>query len=97
MSSHEQNSAENDEQEEESRFRLFFENAPLYCYMVSPQGIILDINKSALKALGYKRVELIGKHIRTVYAPECEQRVKQLFQEWKENGTLIDEELVIQS
>ncbi|MDO8125252.1 MAG: PAS domain S-box protein [Candidatus Hermodarchaeota archaeon] len=97
MSSHEQDSPENDEQEEESRFRLFFENAPLYCYMVSPQGIILDINKSALKALGYKRVELIGKHIRTIYTPEYEERVKQLIQEWKENGTLIDEELVIQS
>ncbi len=97
MSSHEQDSQEYDEQEEESRFRLFFENAPLYCYMVSPQGIILDINKSALKVLGYKRVELIGKHIRTVYSPECEERVKQLFQEWKENGTIIDEELVIQS
>lgn len=97
MSSHEQDSPENDDREDESRFRLFFENAPLYCYMVSPKGIILDINKSALKVLGYKRVELVGKHIRTVYTPECEEKVKRLFQEWKENGSITDEELVIQS
>ncbi len=83
--------------DDEPRFRLFFENAPLYCYMVSPQGIILDINKAALKVLGYTRTELIGKHIRTIYAPECEEKVKDLFISWKKEGTITDEELIIQT
>jgi PAS domain S-box-containing protein len=83
--------------DDDPRFRLFFENAPLYCYMVSPQGIILDINKAALDVLGYSRVELLGKHIRTIYAPECEAKVKDLFQSWKDNGTIHDEELLIQT
>jgi PAS domain S-box-containing protein len=97
MSSHEQDKYETSDDEEDPRFRLFFENAPLYCYMVSPQGILLDLNKAALKVLGYKRVELIGKHIRKIYAPECEEKVKNLFLSWKDNGTLYDEELLIQT
>ena len=40
--------------ESEERFRTFFENGPEYCYMISPDEIILDVNKAALKALGYK-------------------------------------------
>ena len=51
--------------------------------------------KAALKALDYTRVELIGKHIRMIYAPECEEKVKEVFQNWKANGTVINEELVI--
>ncbi len=96
MSSREHNAREFDD-EEDPRFRLFFENAPLYCYMVSPKGILLDLNKAALDILGYTRLELIGKHIRTIYAPECENKVKDLFIVWKDNGTIIDEELIIQS
>ncbi len=97
MSSHKREEKEITDEDEDPRFRLFFENAPLYCYMVSPQGILLDLNKAALKVLGYSRVELIGKHIRTIYAPECEAKVKELFLSWKEKGTINDEELIIQS
>ncbi|MFX0169546.1 MAG: PAS domain S-box protein [Candidatus Hodarchaeota archaeon] len=86
-----------DGEEEYQRFRAFFENAPLYCYIVSPKGIILDVNKTALKVLGYNRVELIGKHIRMIYAPEYEDRVREVFQAWKTHGTVINEELLILS
>ncbi|KKL60100.1 hypothetical protein LCGC14_2208700, partial [marine sediment metagenome] len=34
----------------ENKFRQFFENEPAYAYMVSPKGLIIDINKAALKA-----------------------------------------------
>ena len=44
----------------ELKFRQFFENEPEYCYMISPDGIILDVNKIALKALGYRKEELVG-------------------------------------
>ena len=97
MSSQERDEYENPDDDKDPRFRLFFENAPLYCYMVSPQGILLDLNKAALEVLEYTRVELIGKHICKIYAPECEERVKALFLTWKDNGNLNDEELVIQT
>jgi PAS domain S-box-containing protein len=97
MSSYERDEKEANGDEEDPRFRLFFENAPLYCYLVSPQGILLDLNKAALEVLGYRRTELIGKHIRTIYAPEYEEKVKNLFSSLEEHDTILNEELIIQS
>jgi len=79
----------------EQRFRQFFENEPEYCYMISPEGVILDLNKSALKVLGYKKEELVGKSLKTIYAPEVLPKTRVLFPKWRETGKLKDEELVI--
>ncbi|MEE9190308.1 MAG: PAS domain S-box protein, partial [Candidatus Neomarinimicrobiota bacterium] len=82
--------------ESERKFRLFFENEPGYCYMVSLQGEILDVNKSALKILGYTKEEIIGKQVlNTIYAPSSRLKAKQLFTKWKETKKLKDEELII--
>jgi PAS domain S-box-containing protein len=79
----------------EERFRQFFESAPEYCYMISPDGIMLDVNNAALKVLGYKKNELVGKQLKTIYAPESLPKMKELFQKWKATGELKDEEMVI--
>ncbi|UCC13036.1 MAG: PAS domain S-box protein [candidate division WOR-3 bacterium] len=76
-------------------FRQFFENEPEYCYMVSPDGMILNVNNAALKALGYKKDELVHKPIDTIYAPEAKDKIKQVFKEWKKTGQVRDKELVI--
>jgi PAS domain S-box-containing protein len=82
-------------QESEERFRKFFENELDYCYMVSTEGKILDINKSALTSLGYRKEELVGKPLKTIYAPESRPKAKQLFEKWKKTGEIKDEEIVI--
>jgi PAS domain S-box-containing protein len=79
----------------EERFRKFFESAPEYCYMISPEGVILDVNNSALKVLGYKKGELVGKPLETIYAPESLPKMKELFVQWKKTGRLRDEEMTI--
>lgn len=79
----------------EERFRRFFNNAPEYCYMISTDGFILDINKSALKQLGYKRNDLVGKPFSTVYTPESYRKILPLTSEWKQTKQLRDEELSI--
>jgi PAS domain S-box-containing protein/putative nucleotidyltransferase with HDIG domain len=79
----------------EVRFRQFFESEPSYCYMVSPEGLILDINKAALKATGYEKNELIGKSITILYAPESLSRQQKLFVRWEEHGIVTDEEVTI--
>lgn len=81
--------------ESEERFRQFFENGPEYCYMISAEGIILDVNRAALNALGYKKKELIGKSLKTIYAPESRQKIKHLFEKWEKTGRLRNEEIVI--
>jgi len=80
----------------EERFRGFFEKETNYCYIISPDGIILDVNSAALNALGYTEEELIGQPLlTTVYAPESRDRTRELFLHWKEDGLIENEELTI--
>lgn len=66
--------AEQRVRESEERFRQFFENDPEYCYLTSPEGVIIDVNRAALKALGYEREELVGQPISRIYADKCLQK-----------------------
>ncbi len=81
----------------EECFRQFFDNAPDYCYMVSPEDIILNINRAALSILGYAKAEIIGKPLRKIYADESLPVVNALHTELKEKGKIIDKELVIET
>ena len=83
----ERNRMEEALKESEYRFRTFFEDAPMYCFMVSPEGKILDLNKLALETLGYKKDEVIGQPlITTIYAPGSREKAKKMFAKWKETG-----------
>jgi two-component system, LuxR family, sensor kinase FixL len=79
----------------EEKFRQFFTHTPEYCYIISPDGMILDVNHYALKALGYKKEELVGKPLATIYAPESLPKMKELFERWKADGEINNEEMVI--
>ncbi|MBD3206686.1 PAS domain S-box protein [Candidatus Bathyarchaeota archaeon] len=81
--------------ESERLFRQFFENQPTYCYIVSLDGVIIDVNKAALDTLGYKKEELVGQPVMEIYAPECRPVVNRLLSKWKEVGRLRNEELVV--
>jgi len=81
--------------ESEMRFRLFFENDPDFCYMISTDGKILGANHAALNFLGYSVNELTGKPLKGIYAPESLPRMKKLFIKWKKEGKLFNEEIVI--
>ena len=65
--------------------------------MVSPEGTILEINKTACTNLGYKKEELIGKHLTAIYAPESHEKMKVLLSKWKETGEIDNEEMVIET
>lgn len=86
-----------DRKQAEERFREFFENQPEYCYMVSPEGTVLDVNQAALEILGYKKEELVDKPLAILYAPESLERMKELLAEWNKSGILKDEEMVIKT
>ncbi len=87
--------AEQELRESQERFKQFFEHNPVYCYMISLDGIILNVNNSALEALGYQKNELVGKALSTIYAPESHAKMKALQAHWKHKGQLRDEELTI--
>jgi PAS domain S-box-containing protein len=81
----------------ENRFRNFFENEPAFCYMISSEGTIQDVNRAALEALGYEKEELIGAPLKTIYAPESQDKMETLFEKWHRTGELNNEELTIQA
>ena len=83
--------------ESENRFRQFFENEPAYCYMISPDGLVLDVNKSALDILGYRKEDLVGRPFQAIYAPEYLPKMKECFEKWKATGKLSNVETVILS
>jgi len=79
----------------EEKFRLFFENNPDYCYVVSPKGVLMNVNKAAIQCLGYERDELVGKPLATIYATETHSKMSQLFKKWLKTGKLYNEEITI--
>lgn len=88
---------ENDLLESEEKFRQFFENEPDYCYMLSNDGRILDVNSAALRILGYTKNELVGKSISMVYTPKSRKRMKQLLSHWHVTGEIRDTEMEIKT
>lgn len=88
-------SSEESMKENEELFRLFFLNAPVYCYMVSPNGTIMSVNKTALESLGYSEDELVGRNISSLYAQDEASRVEKLIEEWKGSGDIRNEKMGI--
>jgi PAS domain S-box-containing protein len=63
--------------------------------MISPGGIILDVNPATCEALGYTKEELIGKAVSIIYAPESHPKMRDLLEKWKKTGRLESEEIVV--
>ena len=79
----------------EERFHGTFEAAPDYCYMVAPDGAILDVNTAALTALGYAKEELVGRPVAALYPPEVGDRVRTLLEWWRRTGSIDNEEITL--
>ena len=79
----------------ENQFRKFFETMPGYCYMISPQGKIVDANVAACSALGYTRDELVGNPLSMIYAPESRSKMQELLKKWRTDGEIRNEEMSI--
>jgi PAS domain S-box-containing protein len=63
--------------------------------MVSPEGKIIDVNQSALTALGYDEEELIGRPLSFLHAHESHAQMEENFREWKETGRLVNKEMTV--
>jgi len=79
----------------EEKFREFFKNTPDYCYIVDPEGTILHVNHAVLRTLGYERDELVGGPLAKIYAPESLPKMRKLFAQWKAEGHIENEEMII--
>ena len=59
----------------EKLFGPFFGLTPEYCYVLSDSGQILDVNRSALRGLGYKKNMLVGQPVTFIFAEEAPNRL----------------------
>ncbi len=81
--------------EREELFRQFFETSVNYCYMISSDGMILDVNPATLSSLGYSREELLGGAVSAIYAPESRAQSARVFAACRSAGRVQNEELVV--
>jgi len=61
--------------ESERRYRSLFDAALDYIFVIAPQGVLVDINPSACKALGYSRDEVLGMHFSRIVDPSAFNRM----------------------
>lgn len=62
--------AEQAARENERRFKEFFEQAAVGMTRVSLDGALVDVNQKFCDMLGYRRDEVIGRHIRDITHPD---------------------------
>ena len=79
------------------RFKIFFDNAPVFGYLLSPNGVILEVNKMPLIDLGYEKEELIGKHISTICTSDYKKNINNLISKWRNTDKINNEEIVIET
>jgi PAS domain S-box-containing protein len=84
-------------QESEEWLMQFFDSIPDYCYLVSPEGKIVNVNRAALEVLDYSRDELIGHPAEMIFAPKSQQKRARLFDRWLATGAVRNEEMTIRS
>ncbi|MHA2496437.1 MAG: PAS domain S-box protein [Candidatus Hodarchaeales archaeon] len=83
-------------QQNEARFRLMFEYAPIGYHSLDRDGIILDVSAGWLNLLGYARTEVVGRQFKDFLAPSSRDRFECSFAQFKADGDLrgIEYELV---
>jgi PAS domain S-box-containing protein len=61
--------------ESERRYRSLFDAALDYIMVISPDGVLIDMNPSACKSLGYSREEALGAHFSKIIDPAALDRM----------------------
>ncbi|MGE5172502.1 MAG: PAS domain S-box protein, partial [Betaproteobacteria bacterium] len=82
--------------ESEEKFRDLYDNAPDGYYSLAGNGLIVEVNRTFLDMLGYRREELVGKKcIENLLAEESVKTCKTKFPELKERGRMANLELTL--
>jgi PAS domain S-box-containing protein len=82
-------------QTSEARLQQFFDHAPEYCYLVGLDGRITDVNRATLEGLGYRREELVGNPVGSLYAPECQEQRGQVRLRTSQGEGVRNEEILV--
>jgi PAS domain S-box-containing protein len=75
-------------------YRKIFQQIPDAVLIISPEGMILDINDPAAKLLGYLKPELIGQHLARIYDLEYIHDME-IASGSLHTGTVVEDEVVV--
>jgi len=91
----ERKSVEQELRESESRFRLFYEQAPVAYQSLSDDGCFIDVNRTWLKFMGYTKKQIIGRHFQEILDPDSKPKFDSAFANLKISGDLKGEEIAV--
>lgn len=82
--------------ENEEKFRLLYEQAPIPYQSLDEDGNLLDVNEAWLEALGYSWDEVIGKNLAEFLSPRSQEIFVHSFPWFKDTGHVrgFDHEMV---
>lgn len=78
--------------ENETKFKLLFERAPLSYQSLDADGNIIEVNEMWLTTLGYTRDEVIGKNLSEFLTPEWKIHFARRFPKFKNVGEILGHE-----
>ncbi len=81
----------------EKRFERFFNGLPVYCFLISRNGYILDFNDTARDKLGYQKSDLIGKSFIQLFHNEHFAVLKEKNKTWRKSGHIYANTLKIKT
>ncbi len=90
----EQVKAETAFRKSEEKFHSLIDYAPDAIFLVADDGIIFDVNKSAITLLGYTKEELIGKTVLDLHPQDAREGVPLIWDTLRKNKSLNDERLL---
>ncbi|MBM4137598.1 MAG: PAS domain S-box protein, partial [Nitrospira sp.] len=77
-------------QKSEERYRDLYDNAPDMYHTLNKNGVILNCNETEAKVLGYKKEEIIGRHITDFFTEESKRLFESDFPQLKEKKVLLN-------
>lgn len=80
----------------QQKYQDLYDNAPaMFMSVEYLTGKVVECNETLLRKTGFKRSEVIGKHIYSRYHPDCIEIAKKNFQLFNESGEIINSEAAL--
>ena len=83
--------------ENQERYHLLYDRAPLAYQSLDEQGRLLEVNQAWLDMLGYSREEVIGRSAADFLSKEWREHFKQNFPRFKSVGEVLGVEVELRT
>ena len=89
----EEKKARKELEESEEKFKAIFANARDGIFIETIDGEIIDVNDAGARILGYEKEELIGKNVKDIVPDYIEDRLPEIKEMIKKDGSIVPVEI----